>query len=389
MFYVKNHENKDNELTIFFKGEISSLTSPEVEKEALSIITNEKFDSLVLNFEDVTYISSAGLRVVLRFKQTYKNVSIKDASLSVYDVLQMTGFTNIMSVSKALRNIDVTGCEIIGEGYFSTVYRIDKDTIVKVYKNNTSISEVERELNMAKQAFVLGIPTAISFDIVKVGDKLGVRFEMLDSVSLRDLFRDYPERFDELIQKYAKLLLTINNTEAVSVVLPDAKQKWLNKLEEIKEDLPLDKYSKLKGMLEAIPSRNTFVHGDCHFKNIMSQGGELLLIDMDTLSKGHPIFELASGTFIPYVAFEEDDHNNSERFFGVSKELTQRIYEELTKAYLGRDDEDLKNKIKIVGYIHLLRWNRQNEPENTYRFNNVKERLLALTEKYDDLDIGI
>ena len=47
MFYVKNHENKDNELTIFFKGEISSLTSPEVEKEALSIITNEKFDSLV------------------------------------------------------------------------------------------------------------------------------------------------------------------------------------------------------------------------------------------------------------------------------------------------------------------------------------------------------
>ena len=174
MFYVKNKNNVDNQLTIFLKGEINSLTADEVEKEILSVINGETFDKLVLNLEDITYVSSAGLRVVLRLKQAYKDFSVEDACPSVYDVFQMTGFTNIMTVKKAMVKIDVTGCEIIGEGFFSIVYRLDKDTIVKAYRRDTDIKEVERELGMAKKAFVLGIPTAISFDIVRVGDKLGV-----------------------------------------------------------------------------------------------------------------------------------------------------------------------------------------------------------------------
>ena len=114
----------------------------------------------------------------------------------------MTGFTDILKVKKALRRIDVTGKEIIGEGYSALVYRIDKETIAKVFKYYTSADEIERELNLAKQAFILGIPTAISYDVVKVDDKYGVLFEMLNSVTLKDLFNQYPEKFDELIDKY-------------------------------------------------------------------------------------------------------------------------------------------------------------------------------------------
>ena len=75
---------------------------------------------------------------------------------------------------------------MIGNGFFSTVYRIDKDTIIKVFNRVSDPEQIERELKLAKQAFILGIPTAISFDIVRVDDKLGVRFEMLDCMSLRD-----------------------------------------------------------------------------------------------------------------------------------------------------------------------------------------------------------
>ena len=389
MFYVKNKNNVENQLTIFLKGEINSLTADEVEKEILSVINGETFDKLVLNLEDITYVSSAGLRVVLRLKQAYKDFSVEDACPSVYDVFQMTGFTNIMTVKKAMVKIDVTGCEIIGEGFFSIVYRLDKDTIVKAYRRDTDIKEVERELGMAKKAFVLGIPTAISFDIVKVGDKLGVRFEMLDSVSLRDLFRDNPDQFDSLLDRYINLMLKINNTESDTKELPHAKERWIEKLNKISNYLDDGEYSKLLTMLNNIPERNTFVHGDCHFKNIMSQKDDLLLIDMETLSIGHPIFELAAGLFIPYVAFEEDDPGNSERFLGVSAELAYKIFDKGVSKYLNNDNPSLKDKIKIVGYVHLLWWNQINEPDNKVRFNGVLSRLKALVKKYKDLDIGI
>ncbi len=389
MLYVKNKENKEDCLTIFLKGEINSLTSEEVEKEISSIVEKESFKSLVLNLADVNYVSSAGLRVVLRLKQTYKELSITDTLPSVYEVFQMTGFTNIMPVHKALVKIDITGCEVIGDGYFSVVYRLDKDTIVKCYRKYTDIKDVERELAMAKKAFVLGIPTAISYDIVKIDDKLGVRFEMLDSISLRDVFRDNPDHFDELIDKYVELLKIINSTETDSNELPHAKDRWLEKLNKINHLLTDSEYTKALAMITNIPNRTTFVHGDCHFKNIMCQNGELFLIDMDTLSIGHPIFELASGIYLPYVAFEEDDPGNSERFLGVSSELAFKIYEATINKYLGSDKQEYKDKIKIVGYIHLLWWCGVNEPDKKFRINGVLARLKELLKKYSDLDIGI
>ena len=389
MKYIKNKVNQDNCLTIYLEGEINSLTSEEVENEILGVTNSETFDKLVINLGDVTYVSSSGLRVVLRLKQAYKNFAVDDTCPSVYEVFQMTGFTNIMPVSKALVSIDVTGCEVIGEGYFSIVYRLDKDTIVKAYRRHTDIKEVERELGMAKKAFILGIPTAISYDIVRIKDKLGVRFEMLDSISLRDMFRDNPNDYDELLDKYVGLMKKINNTESDSTDLPNLKEKWLEKLNASSDKLTDSEYTRLITMINNIPERKTFVHGDCHFKNIMSQNGELLLIDMDTLAIGHPIFELACGLFIPYVAFEEDDPGNCERFLGVSKELSFRIANDALVKYLNSDKQEYKDKIKIIGYIHLLWWCKQNEPDNDKRINGVLGRLKELLAKYKDLDIGI
>ena len=50
--------------------------------------------------------------------------------------------------------------------------------------------------------------------------------------------------------------------------------------------------------------------------------------------------------------------------------------------------DEIKDKIKIVGYVHMIRWTSNNDPDNTKRLNGCKERLLRLLEKYDDLDIG-
>ena len=103
----------------------------------------------MLDFSNVRYISSAGLRIVLKLKQKFQEVSVVETSLEVYDIFSMTGFTNIMTVRKALRTVYLSGAVIIGSGYYSTVYRLDNDTIVKIFNRVSDEDQIERELMLS------------------------------------------------------------------------------------------------------------------------------------------------------------------------------------------------------------------------------------------------
>ena len=259
---------------------------------------------------------------------------------------------------------------------------------MKVFKRTSDAGQIERELKLAKEAFVAGVPTAISFDIVKVGNHLGVRFEMLDCISLKNAFVQQPEQYDVLLNRYVDLLKKINSAPCLNNEVPDAKQFYLKKIDEIKPYFDERDYFKILNLVQSIPDRNTFVHGDCHFKNIMVQGDELLLIDMDTLSRGHPIFELAA-LRAPYIAFEEDDKGNNEKFLGVSADFSKKLYNDIVNQYFGKDDQTIKDKIALVCYIHMVWWTLTNQRGNEKRFNGCKKRLLKLLSEYKDLDLGI
>lgn len=379
---------KEKTLTIFLEGELNSYNSEKVEKEIDEIISKNPFENLVLDLESLKYISSAGLRVVLKLKQRYENIAVINASLEVYDIFQMTGFTSMMKIQKALRKIDISNATVIGEGFFSTVYRIDRDTIVKVFNRTSDPEQIERELKLAKEAFVLGVPTAISFDIVRVNEKLGVCFEMLDCESLKTVLLSDKNQYEIYLKKYAELLKKINTTECFNPNIPDIKKFYLEKVETIKPYLDEVHYLKAKQLIEAIEDRKTFVHGDCHFKNIMVQQGELLLIDMDTLSVGHPIFELAA-IYAPYCAFNEDEPDNSKKFFGIEKEAAKDLYNRVLDIYFGNNDPEVREKIRLVCYIHMIWWTHMNQPDNKIRLEGNKNRLYSLLDKYNDLDIGI
>lgn len=379
-------EKIKNNLFLFPEGNIDSSGAPKLEKEIFELLEKENFKKLILDFSNVQYISSAGLRLVLKLKQQIGDISVIETSLEVYDTFSMTGFTELIEIRKALRKIDVSKAEVVGDGFFSTVYRIDRDTIVKVFNRTSDPHQIERELKLAKQAFILGIPTAISFDIVRVGNKLGVCFEMLDCASLKTLVSEHPEKTHYYLEKYVDLLKKINTTKCNSDDIPKMKEIYQKKINFIKPYLDDKHFEKAQEILENIENCDTFVHGDCHFKNIMVQNDELLLIDMDTLSVGDPIFEFAQ-LYAPYVAFDEDEPGNCKRFFGIEGKEAKALYYALLKNYTGKENPILTDKIKIVAYIHMVWWNRVNEPDNMVRFEGCKGRLLSLLDKYDDLDV--
>lgn len=379
------YELIDDTLTIFLTGELNSSNAEDVGLEIERIAKSVAFQTLVLDLKDLSYISSAGLRIVLRLKNTYADFSIVNASNEVYEIFHMTGFTSILTVKKALRNIDITGASVIGDGYYSTVYQLDKDTVVKVFNQTSDEHQIERELRLAKEAFVLGIPTAISFDIVQVGEKLGVCYEMLDCMSLKDALLSHPDRKKDYYEKYASLLKVINSTECLNPSIPEIKKTYQKKVEEIAPFLEKRHYEKAKALIDSIEERHTFVHGDCHFKNIMVQDEELLLIDMDTLSVGHPIFELAA-IYDSYCGYNEDSPGNCEAFFGISEEEAREIYESVVALYFGKDDAAIKEKIKLVCYINIV-WDHIHAEGSKEKLEKAKHRLVPLLERYDDLDI--
>ena len=73
-------------------------TSRELEKEVSSI---ENIENLVLDFEKLEYISSAGLRIILSLQKTMfskGNLIIKNVNDDVREVLDITGFSDILTI---------------------------------------------------------------------------------------------------------------------------------------------------------------------------------------------------------------------------------------------------------------------------------------------------
>ena len=94
------HKLENGKLTIYLEGEINSSNSDVVEKEIQAIVAPKGFDSIVLDFEKVRYISSAGLRIVSRLKQLYDNLSLINVNDDVYDIFEMVGFVDEMEIKK-------------------------------------------------------------------------------------------------------------------------------------------------------------------------------------------------------------------------------------------------------------------------------------------------
>ena len=341
------------------------------EKELRDALGNKDIDHLILDAENTNYISSAGLRVILSFKNKYQNLEVINTSTEVYDVFQMTGFTNIISVSRAFRKVSIEGCPCIGKGAHGLVYRLAPDTIVKVYYDeHTTLEDIKCERELSKKAFVMGLPTAIALDIVKVGDSYGTVFELLNASSCAKYINESKENTDHFIDKAVAILKHIHGIKSTDGDLPDMKQYTYVYFDKVKEFFDEETYNKVKTLIDSIPTTMTLLHGDFHLKNQLMVGDELMLIDMDTLSIGDPIFELAS-ICNSYYEFARLDKRAVESFLDISVEKAEYIWKQLSRKYYSDlDDEQYNhmcNKIMVLGCMRALHFfKKRNYPQELF-----------------------
>ena len=350
---------ENGKLVIVLSGKINSSNASAVENELRELCREHPCDSVVLDCDRLEYCTSAGLRVILRLKQNVDDTVLTNVNADLYNIFEMTGFTEMMEVHKAYRVISVEDCEVIGQGANGKVYRIDPDTIVKVYLNPDALPEIHRGRELARLAFVAGVPTAIPYDVVRIeGGGYGSVFELLNATSYAKLLIQGKKTLDEVAEMSIQLLKLIHSKQVRSEILPDMKAVALDWARFLKDYLPAEQFEKLYALIDAVPEDAHLMHGDYHIKNVMLQNGESLLIDMDTLCHGHPIFELAS-IYNAYVGFGLVDPEVLTAFLGIPAETCAAFWRRSLELYLDTADEERLNEVeakaKIIGLTRLMR----------------------------------
>ena len=377
-------------LYIAIEGRIDASNAAEAEEKIFSVKNDNLGKHIVVDADKLEYISSAGLRVILRLRREEPKLAIINVASDVYEVFDMTGFTDMVTVEKAYQRMSVECCEFIAKGANGAVYRYDDETILKTYFEKDALPEIKQERENARKAFVLGINTAIPYGIVRVDDGYGTVTELLNAVSVTKLIRNNPDDMSEAAKYYIDMLKSIHAIKVEDGEVPDMKETALSWAQFVSAHIPEEQGKKLRALIEAVPKQSTLMHGDYHTNNIMVQNGEPLLIDMDTLCMGHPVFELGS-MFNAFVGYSELDHQNMMDFFGYSFETAGKFWNMALKMYLGTDDEavcqSVAEKAMIIGYTRMLRRaiRRPNEADSPAKIARCKEMLEVLLNKVDTL----
>lgn len=96
----KNREQ--TKLCLMVKGRLDTATAPQLEEAVGNDLAG--IAELYMDFTELEYISSAGLRVLLTMHKTMKKQSgamiIKGANEEVREVFTITGFAQILNIEK-------------------------------------------------------------------------------------------------------------------------------------------------------------------------------------------------------------------------------------------------------------------------------------------------
>ena len=86
-------------LTLIVSGRLDTQTAPELEKELDSVLADIK--ELTFDFANLEYVSSAGLRVILKAQKAMNaqgSMTLTGVNDSIMEVFDITGFLDILTI---------------------------------------------------------------------------------------------------------------------------------------------------------------------------------------------------------------------------------------------------------------------------------------------------
>ena len=88
----------DNTLVFALDGRLDTTTAPELENEIGDL---DGVEELIFDMEKLEYISSAGLRVILKAQKIMNekaSMKLKNVGESIMEVFEITGFSDFLTI---------------------------------------------------------------------------------------------------------------------------------------------------------------------------------------------------------------------------------------------------------------------------------------------------
>ena len=99
MNITKTETNKGAGLVLALDGRLDTTTAPQLEAELRSGL--DGVQDLTIDMEKLVYISSAGLRVLLKAQKVMNKqgkMTVKNVSQEIKDVFEVTGFDELLNI---------------------------------------------------------------------------------------------------------------------------------------------------------------------------------------------------------------------------------------------------------------------------------------------------
>jgi len=321
------------------EGRIDSTNAADFERETGEALAAHPGMKFGLDADKLEYISSAGLRVLMKLRKRAKAaLPVVNVSAEVYEIFEVTGFTELLDVKKRMRRLSVEGLKELGSGANGRVYRLTRDEMIKVFRPGITLDEIETEREASRKAFLLGVPCAIAFDTVRVGDCYGTVYEALNAATLSERVREKPERLEALAEASGKLLRELHATEVPEGMMLPADRILHSTLDKVAGDFTPDELEKLRALYRAIPAMSRFVHNDYHAKNVMETGdGSLMLIDLGDAGAGSPLIDLIHCHMIYNFmgSGQKAQAEDAMSFIGLTYGELRRFWRVFSETYFG------------------------------------------------------
>jgi len=212
------------------------------------------------------------------------------------------------------------------------IYR-DGNTVIKLFDENYDTNVVLSQALNQSRAHDFGIPAADILEVTKVDGKWAIVSEYFEGESMMDMFKKYPERQDELMEKFVKLQLSI--FEHTSYRFPDQ----LDRLNDAIGKLDMDAVTRFALHQKlSLQKYNNVCHGDFVPGNVLvNEKGEVCVLNWTHANHGNPKYDIVT----TYVQISANMQN---------QELAEKYLEEVIKQ-TGYEKESLEKLVPIISAV--------------------------------------
>lgn len=236
----------------------------------------------------------------------------------------------------------------------SMLYRKDESRIVRLFDPICTLEEIKAGWQTVRCLIRRGIPCVVSQDLVEMAGTYAVIYELPGVRTLGQVISEYPEDMELWAERTADFLHRIQQVTFEEGELEDVEKQlshWQKRGEGI---FSAEDCQKIRGLFDAIPKKNSLFLGNIHCGNILVQGDDLFLIDVDRAFIGNPVYELA-GMFLNHEFARIKGDEYAREHMALTSLEAEWFYQEFQSAYLRGEKEHIEPELpKLLGLVLLL-----------------------------------